>query len=236
MTRCRRTNAIRADSAGDWRMPWRHRSATRWARISAGVSSAWLSGRAPHQADQHRGDQGAVDLPEDPRLRPRARAPAPARRRCARGGPGSTCFFRRKSRASPCCISRKKGRWRRRSPRSPRSCGRARSAAGSSLRLDAVEPADEEVEGLGHDAEVEVLLGREVAVERALADPGAPRRRRPCRPGGRGAAAKTREAARDDVLALRRLARRPVDSGPSSACPEAPGVSRPRRSRQRKWN
>ena len=119
----------------------------------------------------------------------------------------TTCFLRRNSRASPCCISRKKGRWRAKVSTIASIIRDERDGRRELLRLDALEPPDQEVERLGDDAQVEVLLGGEVAVERALADP---RGLRDVVHADHVVGAGGEDARRrpHDLLALRRLPRR----------------------------
>src|SRR5262249_44934606 len=84
---------------------------------------------------------------------------------------------------------------------------RQRDGRGELLRLDTLEPPDQKIERAGDDAEVEILLGREVTVERALADPRGFRdvvhADDVVRPGGEDTGRGS-----DDVLTLRRLSQR----------------------------
>ena len=180
--------------------------------------------RAPHEPDQHRGPEVAVHLPEDPRLGAALEEAAEAVRDPVAARPHDLLLAEEQPRL-PLLHQPEEGEVAGERLHDRLDHPRQRDGRRELLRLDALEPRDEEVERLGDDAQVEVLLGREVAVERALADPrglrdvvhadhvvgagGEDPRRRP-----------------HDLLALRRLPRRP-GSMPSWRRSRAPGVSRP---------
>ena len=199
---------------------------TRWARISAGVSSAWLS-VVPHTRPiSIEGTRSRSTFRNTPVSAPRSRTRA-----------RPSAMRSRRARIDLLLAEEQPGLALLHQPEEGEVAGeglhdrldharRARCAGGSSSASTRLEPPDEEVERLGDDAEVEILLRGEVAVERALADPrrlgdvvhadhvvGARRRRRATRPP-RSARASPPGAASGSIALHRRAS-------------AAPGVSRP---------
>jgi hypothetical protein len=130
-----------------------------------------IEGCAPHETNQHRRPEITVHLPEDPGLGAAIESPGQAAGDALPPGQDNLLLAEEQPRLTLL-----------HQPEEGQVAGEGlddgldhpgkRDRRRQILGLDPLQPPDEEVERLGDDPQVEVLLGREIAVERALADPG----------------------------------------------------------------